>query len=67
MGAKQKSLLQHEQARFEDARRQMGLAAMDFSIPDEQFLELRSQVRRLQNDVKKLERKSKSLFGLFSF
>lgn len=67
MAAKSKTLLEIEKARFEDARRQIGLAALDFTIPDEQILEMRADVRRLQDGVKKLERKSKSFFGLFGF
>lgn len=65
--ANQKSLLQFAKVRFEDARRQLGLAAMDFSIPDDRFLEMRSEARQMQDEVKKLERKSKSLLGLLGF
>ncbi len=64
---KQKSLLQHEKQRLDDARRQMGLAALDFTIPDDKLLEMREEVRRQQGEVRSLERKSKRLFGLFSF
>ncbi len=67
MAAKQKSMLQYARARFEDTRREVGLAAMDFSIPDDRFLEMRSEARRMQDEVKKLERKSKNLLGLLGF
>ncbi len=67
MATNQKSLLQFAKVRFEDARRQLGLAAMDFSIPDDRFLEMRSEARQIQDEVKKLERKSKSLLGFFGF
>lgn len=67
MATKSKTLLEIEKVRFEDARRQVGLVAMDFSIPDEQFLEMRAEVRRMQDNVKKLEKKSKGLFGIFGF
>ncbi|MEK4034016.1 hypothetical protein WOC76_13905 [Methylocystis sp. IM3] len=67
MAGKQNSLLQHAKVRFEDARRQLGFAAMDFSIPDDRFLEMRAETRQMQDEIRKLERKSKSLFSLFGF
>ena len=45
-----KTLADYAQERFEEARRNLGLAATDFSIPDEKLLEIRevgsSRIRR---------------------
>lgn len=63
--AKKDSLLQAVKADFETKRRQLGLAAMDFSLPDDRLVELRAELRRLQDEVRTLEKKSKKLFGIF--
>jgi hypothetical protein len=63
--AKKDSLLQAVKADFEAKRRQLGLAAMDFSLPDDTLVELRAELRRLQDEVRTLEKKSKKLFGIF--
>ncbi len=65
MATKKNSLLQHMKSDLEAARRQLGLAAMDFSTPDETLLELRAKLRSLQEEVAAMERKSKKLFGIF--
>jgi hypothetical protein len=65
MATKKNSLLQHMKTELEDARRQLGLAAMDFSTPDDRLLELREKLRRQQDEVAAMERKSKKLFGIF--
>jgi hypothetical protein len=65
MATKKNSLLQHMRSELDEARRQLGLAAMDFSTPDDRLLELRSNLRRQQDEVAAMERKSKKLFGIF--
>jgi hypothetical protein len=57
------SLLAHMQSQFEMARRQVADAAIDFSVPDDKVLELRTHALRLQEEVRELERKSKGLLG----
>jgi chromosome segregation ATPase len=65
MTKKTKTLVEQMRTGLEDARRQLGLAANDFSTPDDRLLEMRSDVRRLQDEVANLEKKSKRLFGIF--
>ncbi len=65
MAKKASSLLTAMKVRLDETRRQLGFAAMDFSVPDERLLELRNELRSLQEEVKTLERKSKKLFGIF--
>ncbi|GLI94650.1 hypothetical protein [Methylocystis echinoides] len=63
--AKKDALLNYMKADFAEKRRQLGLAAMDFSLPDDRLIELRAELRRLQDEVQAFEKKSKKLFGIF--
>ena len=65
MTKKTKTLVEQMRTGLEDARRQLGIAANDFSTPDGRLLEMRSDVRRMQDEVANLEKKSKRLFGIF--
>ncbi len=65
MGKRTKTLAEQMKADLEDARRQLGLAAMDFNVPDEHLVEMRSDLRRMRDEVNKAEQKSKKLFGIF--
>ncbi len=65
MGKKTKTLAEQMKADLEDARRRFGLAAMDFNVPDERLVEMRSDLRRMQDEAHRAEQKSKKLFGLF--
>ncbi len=64
MNKKTKTLVEQMKADLEDARRQLGLAALDFDIPDDRLLEMRSDLRRERDEVRERERKSKKLFGI---
>jgi hypothetical protein len=59
-----KTLADYAQERFEEARRNLGLAAIDFSIPDEKILEIRESVRREAAEARRLKKK-KGFLGLF--
>jgi hypothetical protein len=59
-----KTLADYAQERFEEARRNLGLAATDFSIPDEKLLEIRESVRREADEARRLKKK-KGFLGLF--
>ena len=63
------SLLAHMESQLEAARRQIRDAAIDFSIPDDNMLELRADARRVLEEVNELKRKSakKGLFGFLGF
>jgi len=52
-----KTLAAYVQQTFEESRRNLSLAAIDFSIPDEKILELRESVRREAADVQRLKKK----------
>jgi hypothetical protein len=57
-----KSVLAAVQANLNDLRRDLRVAAIDHDIPDEQFLELRSNYRRAEEDFRKISKK-KGLLG----
>jgi hypothetical protein len=57
-----KNLTDYMQERLVGARRNLALAAIDFSIPDEKILELRESVRREASDIQRLKKK-KSFLG----
>ncbi len=57
-----KTLASYAEQKLEEARRDLGLAAMDFSIPDEKILEIRASVREAAQDVQKMKKK-KGLLG----
>ncbi len=65
MTKKTKTLIEQMKTDLEDARQRLGLAAFDFSTPDDRLLEIRSDLRRMRDEVRELERKSKRLFGIF--
>ncbi|MFO1102740.1 MAG: hypothetical protein U1E20_07555 [Methylocystis sp.] len=52
-----KNLTDYLQENLAGARRNLALAAIDFSIPDEKILELRESVRREAADVRRLKKK----------
>jgi len=60
------ALIADAQARLDNARRELRLAAIDFDIPDEQLLELRANARKVYEELSALDRK-KLKKGLFSF
>ncbi len=64
-----KSLLAHMKSQLDATRRQIREAVIDFSIPDDEVLELRTDTRQLFEEVKELERKSgkKGLFRFLGF
>lgn len=60
------ALIADAQARLDEARRQLRLAAINFDVPDEELLELRAKARNVYNELAALDRK-KLKKGLFSF
>jgi hypothetical protein len=54
-----KSLAAYAQEKHQEARRNLGLAAIDFSIPDEKILEIREALRQ----EAQLLKKKKGLLG----
>jgi hypothetical protein len=60
------ALIADAQARLDDARRQLRLAAINFEVPDEELLELRAKARTIYDELAGLDRK-KLKGGLFSF
>ncbi len=48
-----KSLAAYAQEKHQEARRNLGLAAIDFSIPDEKILEIREALRQEAQQLKK--------------
>lgn len=53
-----KTLADYTQEKLKEARRNLGLAAIDFSIPDEKILELRESVRQEAAEVQRLIKKN---------
>jgi len=51
------ALIADAQARLDDARRQLRLAAINFDVPDEELLELRSRARNVYQELAALDRK----------
>jgi hypothetical protein len=60
------ALIADAQARLDDARRQLRLAAINFDVPDEQLLELRANAKKIYDELAALDAK-KLKKGLFSF
>lgn len=58
-----KTLSDFVQQRFDESRRSLSLAAIDFSIADDKILELREALRREAVEVQRLKRKK----GFLSF
>jgi hypothetical protein len=52
-----KTLADYTQEKLKEARRNLGLAAIDFSIPDEKILQLRESVRQEAAEVQRLIKK----------
>ncbi|PPD44190.1 MAG: hypothetical protein CTY15_08110 [Methylocystis sp.] len=51
------ALIADAQARLDEARRQLRLAAINFEVPDEQLLELRADARRIYEELAALDQK----------
>ncbi|WP_457797021.1 hypothetical protein [Methylocystis sp. S23] len=60
------ALIADAQARLDNARRELRLAAINFDVSDEQLLELRANARKIYDELAALDRK-KLKKGLFSF
>lgn len=56
----------YAQEKYEAARKNLGLAAIDFSIPDERLIELRKSVRLEGAEARRLKKK-KGFFGFLRF
>ncbi|WP_424363317.1 hypothetical protein [Methylocystis parvus] len=61
-----KTMADYAQQKYEEARKSLGLAAIDFSIPDEKLLELRKAVRLEEAEARRLKKK-KGFFGFLRF
>ncbi|WP_442755101.1 hypothetical protein ACNHKD_00115 [Methylocystis sp. JAN1] len=60
-----KTLADYAREKYEQSRRNLGLAAIDFSIPDVQLIELRKAVRLEAAEARRL--KKKGFFGFLRF
>ncbi|WP_363347864.1 hypothetical protein [Methylocystis echinoides] len=60
------ALIADAQARLDEARRQLRLAAINFDVPDDELIELRAKARNVYNELAALDRK-KLKKGLLSF
>jgi hypothetical protein len=58
-----KDLASYAQQKFEEAKRNLGAAVNDFSIPDEKIIELRQALRLDAAEVAKASKKKKGLLG----
>ncbi len=63
------ALIADAQTRLDEARRQLRLAAINFDVPDDELLALRSDARKIYDELAALDRKKlkKGLLGLFKF
>jgi hypothetical protein len=61
-----KTLADYAQEKYEQSRRHLGLAAIDFSISDERLLELRKAVRLEAGEARRLKKK-KGFLGFLRF
>jgi hypothetical protein len=63
------ALIADAQARLDEARRQLRLAAINFDIPDDELLELRARARNVYEELAGLDRKKLkgSLFSALKF
>lgn len=57
-----KNLADYAQQKLEEAKRNLAAVVNDFSIPDEQILEIRQSVRAASTEAAKAKRK-KGFFG----
>ncbi len=60
------ALIADAQARLDSARRELRHAAINFEVPDEELIALRSRARQVYDELAALDRK-KLKKGLFSF
>lgn len=51
------ALIADAQARLDEVRRQLRLAAINFDVPDEELLELRAKARNVYDELAGLDRK----------
>ena len=63
------ALIADAQARFNEARRELRVAALDFDVSDEKLLELRANARSVFTELKELDRRltKKGLLGWLKF
>lgn len=63
------ALIADAQARLDEARRQLRLAAVNFDVSDEQLLELRANAKKIYDELAALDRKmlKKGIFGFLKF
>lgn len=63
------ALIADAQARLDEARRQLRLAAINFDVPDDELLALRANARKIYDELAALDRKKlkKGLFGFLKF
>lgn len=63
------ALIADAQARLDEARRQLRLAAINFDVPDDELLALRANAREIYDELAALDRKKlkKGLFGFLKF
>ncbi len=63
------ALIADAQARLDNARRQLRLAAINFDVPDDQLLELRADAKKIYEELAALDRKKlkKGLLGSLKF
>jgi hypothetical protein len=60
------ALIADAQARLDESRRRLRLAAINFEVPDEELLALRADARKIYEELAALDRK-KLKKGLLSF
>jgi hypothetical protein len=63
------ALIADAQARLDDARRELRLAAINFDVPDEELLELREKAKKIYDELATLDRKmlKKGILSVFKF
>jgi hypothetical protein len=63
------ALIADAQARLDEARRELRLAAVNFEVPDEQLLELRANAKKIYDELAALDRKmlKRGLFRSLKF
>jgi hypothetical protein len=63
------ALIADAQARLNEARRELRLAAINFEVPDDQLLALRADARKIYDELAALDRKklNKGLLGFLKF
>jgi hypothetical protein len=63
------ALIADAQAKLDEARRQLRLAAINFDVPDDELLALRADARKIYDELAALDRKKlkKGLFASLKF